>query len=73
MAKPNGKPRARQAAAEEQVINVTVQLKGKDAARFRAFKDVQYLKRDAEAGRKLMLERLAQIDAELERAARNAA
>lgn len=44
----------------ESVVNITFQLKGEDARRFLEYKAQQFLLNNAEAARKLMLERMAQ-------------
>jgi len=43
-------------------INVTVSLKGQDALRFLAYKRRELLRANAEAGYKLMFERLRQVE-----------
>jgi hypothetical protein len=42
--------------------NVMVTLVGEEAERFLAYKDKEFLRANAEAGRKLMMERLAQLE-----------
>jgi hypothetical protein len=59
---PKDKPTSKTATPE--VIIVQVQLEGEEAQRFEAYKKGQTLKVNAAAGRKLMLERLAQVEAE---------
>ena len=44
-------------------LQISLLLKGDDARRFREFKASERLMKDAEAGRKLILDRLAEIDA----------
>jgi hypothetical protein len=42
-------------------LQINVQLEGDDADRFQAYKDKEFLKTTAEAARKLILERLAEV------------
>ena len=60
-------------AAVPASMHINVKIHGEDVARFLRYKSSQFLQNKSEAGRKLMLERLAQIDAEQEKTARNAA
>ena len=46
---------------EPTVINIAFPLSGEEAARFLAYKKAEFLKNNAEAGRKLMLERLHEV------------
>ncbi len=47
---------------QEERIQINVQLTGADAERFRAYKAREFLRNAAEAARKLILERLAELD-----------
>lgn len=62
-----------QTNCEELKVNVMVSLKGDDAVRFMDYKRRQTLRANAEAGYKLMFERLAQVEAELKAEAEEAA
>lgn len=42
-------------------LQITTTLKGDGAAKFRKYKTDQFLERDAEVARKLILERLSQL------------
>ena len=48
---------------------ISFELEGEDAVRFLAYKKKQYLKGNAEAGRKLLFERLEQWEKQQEEAA----
>lgn len=50
---------------EDKKVSVMVTLKGDDAERFLTYKQRELLRANAEAGYKLMFERLAQVEAEL--------
>jgi hypothetical protein len=41
-------------------MSITIELKGDEVTQFNEYKKKQFLRSNAEAGRKLMLERLAQ-------------
>ena len=45
------------------VENVTIQLKGEEAIRFRAYKAAEFLNLNSEAGRRLILQGLARHEA----------
>lgn len=45
-----------------ETVNITYHLTGDEARSFNQYKKRQYLRNNAEAARKLMLERLAQVE-----------
>lgn len=57
MSKTSSKP-------EEEKLAVYFQLEGTEVTRFQAYKAKAFLRGNAEAARKLMLERLSQIEAD---------
>lgn len=59
--KQNSLSGAEQADSVE-TVNITYHLTGDEARSFNQYKKRQYLRNNAEAARKLMLERLAQVE-----------
>ena len=61
------KPKQKQQGAVDngdsvETVNITYHLTGNEARSFNEYKRRQYLRNNAEAARKLMLERLAQVE-----------
>jgi hypothetical protein len=55
------KTKQSQLPMESPIENITFHLEGEEAAKFREYKARQFLKKNAEAARKLMLERLYEL------------
>lgn len=64
VATSNGKQFTEKWKTMENVIQVTIELRGNEASQFAEYKAAQFLRSNAEAARKLMLERLSQIKKE---------
>ncbi len=60
-----GRLRKRKAdRADGDSVLIQVRFEGDEARRFEAYKSKEFIRANAEAGRKLMLERITQVEAE---------